>query len=132
MSPETGPQSNVPRSPEVAPLAPLTPEQSVEVPARPEQPSQNFDQSGAPTPPPMVAPVPVAPPAVAPVPASDASAGPAAAADDDLIEKEWVDRAKAVIAQTKHDPHLQEQAIGRLQADYLQKRYGKTIKLPGE
>jgi hypothetical protein len=115
-------------------MAPLTPERTVERPGQPEQPSQNFDQSGAPAPPPMAAPLPVAPPAVPTTQPQDgsASASPAVAADDDLIEKEWVDRAKAVIAQTKHDPHLQEQAIGRLQADYLQKRYGKTIKLPGE
>lgn len=57
---------------------------------------------------------------------------PAAAADEDLIEKEWVDKAKKVIAETKHDPFLQEQAVSRLQADYLQKRYNKTVKVPGE
>lgn len=57
---------------------------------------------------------------------------PVVAADDDLIEKEWVDKAKKVIAETKHDPYLQEQAVSKLQADYLQKRYNKTVKVPGE
>lgn len=57
---------------------------------------------------------------------------PPAAADEDLIEKEWVDKAKKVIAETKHDPFLQEQAVSKLQADYLQKRYNKTVKVPGE
>lgn len=57
---------------------------------------------------------------------------PAVAADEDLIEKEWVDKAKKVIAETKHDPYLQEQAVSRLQADYLQKRYNKSVKVPGE
>lgn len=55
---------------------------------------------------------------------------PATAGDDDLIEKEWVEKAKRVVAETKNDPHAQEDAISRLQADYLQKRYGRTIKLP--
>ncbi len=55
---------------------------------------------------------------------------PVVAADEDLIEKEWVEKAKKVIAETKHDPYLQEQAVSRLQADYLQKRYNKTVKVP--
>lgn len=52
---------------------------------------------------------------------------PVAAADDDLIEKEWVDRAKKIIAETKDDPHNREIAIGKLQSDYLKKRYGKEL-----
>lgn len=55
---------------------------------------------------------------------------PAVAGDEDLIEKEWVEKAKKVVAETRNDPYAQDQAVGRLQADYLQKRYGKTIKLP--
>lgn len=60
------------------------------------------------------------------------SDAPAVAADEDLIEKEWVEKAKRVVAETKNDPHAQEDAISRLQADYLQKRYGRTIKLPSD
>lgn len=73
--------------------------------------------------------LPPAPPASqqATVPSDDNN--PLTAADEDLIEKEWVDRAKKVIAETKHDPYEQEKAVSRLQADYLNKRYGKTIKL---
>jgi Txe/YoeB family toxin of Txe-Axe toxin-antitoxin module len=57
---------------------------------------------------------------------------PHVAADEDLIEKEWVEKAKRVISETKNDPYAQEQAVSRLQADYLNKRYGKVIKLPSE
>jgi hypothetical protein len=57
---------------------------------------------------------------------------PVSAADDDLIEKEWVDHTKKTVARTRHDPYMQEKAVSQLQADYLQKRYGKTIKLSGE
>lgn len=52
---------------------------------------------------------------------------PSEAADEDLIEKEWVEKAKKVVAATRDDPYAQDQAVGQLQADYLQKRYGKTI-----
>jgi hypothetical protein len=57
---------------------------------------------------------------------------PQIAADEDLIEKEWVEKAKRVISDTKHDPYSQEQAVRKLQAEYLSKRYGKNIKLPKE
>lgn len=56
-----------------------------------------------------------------------ANDNPIVAADEDLIEKEWVDRAKQVIAQTKDDPYRREQEIKALKIDYVQKRYGKTI-----
>jgi len=49
--------------------------------------------------------------------------------DSDLIEKEWVDKAKAIVAQTKDDPHLQNQEITKVKTDYLKKRYNKDIKL---
>lgn len=52
---------------------------------------------------------------------------PLVAGDDDLIEKEWVDKAKQIIEQTKDDPYRREQEVSRLQADYLKKRYGKEL-----
>jgi hypothetical protein len=52
---------------------------------------------------------------------------PTVASDDDLIEKEWVDRAKKVLAETKDDPYRREQEVSRLQADYLEKRYGRKL-----
>lgn len=52
---------------------------------------------------------------------------PIVAGDDDLIEKEWVDKAKKIIMQTKDDPYRREQEVSRLQADYLRKRYGKEL-----
>lgn len=54
---------------------------------------------------------------------------PQIADDNDLIEKEWVLKAKEIVAQTAHDPHLQNKAISRFKADYLKKRYNKDIKL---
>lgn len=51
------------------------------------------------------------------------------ASDDDVIEKEWVNKAKQIVAQTRDDPHAQEREVSKLQADYMQKRFGKEIKL---
>lgn len=52
---------------------------------------------------------------------------PLVAADDDLIEKEWVDKAKEIIKQTGNDPHARTEQVGELQRSYLQKRYGKDL-----
>ena len=57
-----------------------------------------------------------------------ASSNPAIADDVDVIEKEWVDKAKQIIELTKDNPHQQEREVGKLQQDYMQKRYGKKIK----
>ncbi|HTE22708.1 MAG TPA: hypothetical protein VK674_06760 [Candidatus Limnocylindria bacterium] len=54
---------------------------------------------------------------------------PQIADDTDLIEKEWVLRAKEIVAQTAHDPHLQNREMNKFKADYLKKRYNKAIKL---
>ena len=48
--------------------------------------------------------------------------------DGDLIEKEWVTKLKSIIASTKEDPYKQSEEITALKADYLQKRYNKTLK----
>ena len=91
---------------------------------RPEVSSQQMPAMSLPTPV-MLPTIPVVTPVVAP--SNPVSASPAVAADEDLIEKEWVDRAKNIILQTKDDPYRREQEVGKLQADYLQKRYGKEL-----
>jgi hypothetical protein len=92
------------------------------------EPSQERTQ---PTLPPPIAPVPsinVTP--AGPTTPSAAADAPLIANDDDLIEKEWVDRAKQIIANTRDDPYQRELEVGRLQADYLKKRYGKDLGAP--
>ena len=77
-------------------------------------------------------PTPVSPAAPAPVAASPGKAGdgttPAIADDVDVIEKEWVDKAKAIVDKHRDDPYQQEEEANKLQSSYLKKRYGKTIK----
>lgn len=50
------------------------------------------------------------------------------AGDADLIEKEWVHRAKNIIQQTHDDPHRQKSEMSKVKADYIQKRFKKAIK----
>ncbi|WP_369000470.1 hypothetical protein TM074_00615 [Candidatus Nanosynbacter sp. TM7-074] len=52
---------------------------------------------------------------------------PLVAADEDLIEKEWVDKVKKIIILTKDDPYERSRVITQLQIDYLKKRYNKTL-----
>ncbi len=52
---------------------------------------------------------------------------PLTAADEDLIEREWVDKAKLILQQTKEDPHARTEQVNELQRGYLQKRFGRTI-----
>lgn len=54
---------------------------------------------------------------------------PAITDDGDLIEKVWVDKAKAIVEHTRDDPYKQSEELTVVKADYLQKRYNKTIKL---
>lgn len=78
----------------------------------------------------------VLPPPVAltqvPTVADDSTQGedtgaPLVASDDDLIEKEWVDKAKKIVSETKDDPYRREAEVGKLQVEYLRKRYGKEL-----
>ncbi len=54
---------------------------------------------------------------------------PAIADDNDLIEKEWVNKAKEIVARTKLDPHQQNEEFNKVKVDYLKKRYNKELKL---
>lgn len=54
---------------------------------------------------------------------------PALADDVDVIEKEWVDKAKQIVDENKQDPYKQNKQVSVLKADYMKKRYGKDIKL---
>jgi hypothetical protein len=54
---------------------------------------------------------------------------PTDAEDTDLIEKEWVERAKQIVEHTREDPYEQQRALSQMKADYLKKRYNKDIKV---
>ena len=54
------------------------------------------------------------------------------ASNDDVIEKEWVNKSKKIVKDTKGDPYRKEHEISKLQADYMFKRYGKEVKVPDD
>jgi hypothetical protein len=125
-SPESLPQ--IP-NPETTPEAPVwTPEQGQSSGAEraPEHAAQAQASMAAQAASPVTLPTPVP---IANDDAAQAAADdtPAVAADEDLIEKEWVDKAKKIITDTRDDPAAREKQVGRLQADYLKKRYGKEL-----
>ncbi|HMS93342.1 MAG TPA: hypothetical protein PKD28_03025 [Candidatus Saccharibacteria bacterium] len=128
------PRMNYEQSPSLpAPMPEVVPGSVPEVypdrePTRIEQEPQPAPQQPAPDP----AVVPVLPQPV--VQTDDTTVSPTVitdvpdtAADDDLIEKEWVNKAKHIIAQTVDDPRAREEAVGQLQREYLRKRYGKEL-----
>lgn len=109
-------------------------QQSVEqgIPAGPERAAGVATPSTAmpasvPMPMPIVPmPMPVAQPGPAPV---QTTAAVPAIADDDLIEKEWVNKAKQIVERTRDDPYKQSEELTHVKVDYMKKRYNKTIKL---
>ncbi|MBC7565088.1 hypothetical protein H7100_02595 [Candidatus Saccharibacteria bacterium] len=76
---------------------------------------------------PLATPVPVLAPPVQPIDDS-----PTVAGDEDVIEKEWVDKAKKIILETKDDPFGRSTRVNELQKDYLRKRYSKELGASGE
>jgi hypothetical protein len=49
--------------------------------------------------------------------------------DGDLIEKEWVSKAKQIVEQNRNDPYKQSEELTVFRADYMKKRYNKNIKV---
>lgn len=113
--------------------APKSPDRHAETAsAAPELPQTS------PTPAP-VAPPAYVPPAPPPLPVNSpahnlavSAHSPASADDTDLIEQEWVHKAKAIVEQTREDPHLQNKEINKFKADYIKKRYNREIKVTEE
>lgn len=128
-------------APNLEPKQPTTPELS---PVPTTESASNISPEGtherlsAPSAAPVLQPVqlPVAPqqPAQNTTPANtrptDDTTIPQIADDVDVIEKEWVDKAKKIVSTTKDDPYQQERQVSHLQADYLMKRYNKQVKVP--
>jgi hypothetical protein len=82
--------------------------------------------------PPLTIPVPPAPTAALPqsgVSGTTPAADSPLADDGDLIEKEWVNKAKRIVDNTREDPYKQSEELTVVKADYMQQRYNKAIKL---
>lgn len=132
-SPETGnyPKPEVPQVNEGALKS--VPEQQPKMESREQQPGiagPSDPVAAIVTPQPLHLPAPIAP--AQPPPHVMANDNPLQASDEDLIEKEWVDKAKKIVESTKSDPYQQEKQVSQLQADYINKRYGKTVKITND
>ena len=128
-SPEAAPNQPSP-SPEYQPSVEQSNEQQEYSPERSVERAGETPQVTPPatsSPPVITLPTPVPVQSADDVVAPSDDDTPLNAGDDDLIEKEWVDKAKKIITETKDDPHQREQEVGKLQADYLRKRYGKEL-----
>lgn len=103
------------------PTLPMPPQPPVAPTDAPEQPPAMQQPVQPPTSP--------RPEAAQPAPQqSPANALPEIADDGDLIEKEWVAQVKQIVTQTAQSPFDQNKRLTELKAEYMYKRYGKTIK----
>ena len=112
-------------TPEQVPGLPMA-----EIPQAPERVAAGTPAIGQPAAVPSIpasTPQPVVSVSNEPIAPSGALAGPDIAADIDVIEKEWVDKAEAIIAKTVGDPHAEEEEIEDLTIDYMKKRYDKDV-----
>lgn len=134
-APSPSPESGAHTNRETLPGPEVSHRNSESTPERPAQQEQQPSAAAghAPALPPPVQPqqpAVKAPPVLSPHPVVNDN--PLVAADEDLIEREWVDKAKKIVTQTKDDPYQQEKEVSKLQADYLKKRYGKEVKLAND
>lgn len=53
---------------------------------------------------------------------------PVIADDVDVMEKEWVNKAKAIVERTRDDPRLQKDELAKFKAEYIQNRFHKEVK----
>ncbi len=127
--PNASPELPLPMNPAVesAPIS-KTPEAPLRSPEMQPQPAVAGPPTAADTsmvsPQPVAATIPQAPPVVLPasMPADDV----------DVIEKQWVDKAKAIVAATHSDPRLQNQELSKVKASYIKNRFHKDIRVQGE
>lgn len=116
---------------QAAEKSPAAPEQA---PAAPERASTPVNQAPAMALPPVLLPVPpqamqAAPPMASGAMAATAATSATAADDGDLIEKEWVNKAKQIVEKTRDDPYKQSEELTLVKVDYMKKRYGKALKI---
>ena len=49
--------------------------------------------------------------------------------NSDVLDEEWVNKAKAIVDKTKNDPYQESLELNKVRADYLKVRYNKDIKV---
>ena len=75
-------------------------------------------------------PVPTTPPPTSVVATGALPSEPSSSEDDgDVLDKEWVKKAKVIVEANKADPFKESQELSKAKADYLRVRYSKHIKV---
>lgn len=128
---------NLKLSPPVSEQLPAMPKKGKEAdPQAPEKAISAPEKSAATAPPIAMPAIPLPTLPVTPTTTSKSDVKPTAKSttptllnDTDLIEKEWVDKAKQIVERTRDDPHQQSEELTGLKADYMKTHYDKTIKL---
>jgi len=49
--------------------------------------------------------------------------------DSSKMERQWIDKAKAIIAQTRDDPFTQKNEMSKVKAAYIEKKFNKKLKV---
>lgn len=112
--------------------------ESVGAPAEQDRPASE-GAPGKQASPPAVQPLPAVPDVPSSVPATPAhddnqivvnspKTAKLPASDGNRIEKQWIEKAKEIVAETKSDPYKQKNEMSKAKADYIQKRFKKSIK----
>lgn len=113
------------------PVEPQTP--NPVAPVAPDQSDAAQPATAANAPAPIPSPAPAIPTSAGQSTAATApDDSPMIADDTDLIEKEWVEKAKQLVEQTKNDPYKQNQEINKIKATYIKKRYNKDIQISSD
>ena len=48
-------------------------------------------------------------------------------APSDRIERQWIDKAKSIVAETHDDPYAQKNAMSKVKSEYIKSRFNKTL-----
>lgn len=113
-------QAGLPSLPELNPVPNTNPTAPITVGQPEPQSSQTSPIQISPT---QLTAIPQAPTSI------NTTSGFQVADDKDVIEPEWVQKAKAIVSSTSDDPYKQSEDLTVLKADYMQKRYNKIVKL---
>lgn len=120
---------------EAAPNTLSNPETPTKSPERAQSversPVDNVNNMPPPTPVPIASNPPMVSSQTVTTPSTPPSTNPVSASDGNVIEKEWIEKVKQVIASTSDNPHAQQKEISRLMADYVLKRTGRKIGKDG-
>jgi len=69
---------------------------------------------------------------VIPIPTDDSSSVVVSQSpqhNSDKLDKHWLERTKNTIVETKDDPFKQKNEVSKIQAEYIEKRFNKKLKV---